>query len=182
MSTDENVKRIGADGETVDTPQAPAETVIEAQVPGDDPAKFTTLTLAHPLNKQTKEFLGLPADSRAEVGAKVRVNKNGARALINAGLVCVDPEDRAAVREALTPDAEQAAASESVVAEAPAADVQAAGPTGTETVAPSSDATVTGEGGDAMPPAGEATVSQPSEGDATAAPASGTTTSRKSRG
>lgn len=77
------------------------KTVHEAQVPGDDSSKFVEIKLAHPLNKQTKEYLGLPVDDEIGVGHTVKVNANGARALINAGIAAIDPEDSDAVRSAL---------------------------------------------------------------------------------
>lgn len=86
------------------TGETPVDDVIVAQVPGDDPSKFVTLTLAHPLRKQDHRYLGLPEDAQTRVGSRVKVNRNGAQALINAGLATVDPENRDAVRAALTPE------------------------------------------------------------------------------
>ena len=86
------------------TGETPVDDVIVAQVPGDDPSKFVTLTLAHPLRKQDHRYLGLPEDAKTRVGSRVKVNRNGAQALINAGLATVDPENRDAVRAALTPE------------------------------------------------------------------------------
>lgn len=99
-STDESTIRVGAD-ETVEHPRAATEEVVTATVPGESSDNYVTLTLAHPLTQRDRTRLGLPADASTEVGQKVRVNRNGAKAIITAGYATVDPEDKAAVRGAL---------------------------------------------------------------------------------
>lgn len=94
------VRRVGADGETAE-PTEPTNEVVTANIPGDDESQFVTLMLSHPLNERDRQFLGLPADASTEVGQKVRVNKNGAKAIISAGYATVDPEDGNAVRAVL---------------------------------------------------------------------------------
>ena len=75
--------------------------VITAEIPGADPSYFTSLTMAHRLNATDKKRLGLPEDANVKAGATVRVLKEHARTLIAAGYAQVDPEDQAAVDEAL---------------------------------------------------------------------------------
>lgn len=98
---DNTTRRVGADGETVETPTEATNEVVVASIPGDDESKFVTITLAHPLNERDRVYLGLPADASTEVGQQVKVNKNGAKAVINAGYATVDPEDNNAVRSVL---------------------------------------------------------------------------------
>lgn len=157
------VRRVGADGETVE-PQPPTDEVIVATIPGDDESKFITLTLANPLNERDKQYLGLPPESPAEVGQKVRVNKNGARAIINAGYATVDPEDNAAVRSVLrgeTADAGEPTADPSQGEQAPEPEPDV--PAGEPVVEPGQgDETVTNSLTD--PPAARSTPATPGPG------------------
>lgn len=121
QDTTTTTTRVGADGETTSTPSEPTTEVVEATVPGDDESKFVVITLSNPLNENDRVYLGLPKDASTEVGQKIKVNKNGAKTVINAGYATIDPEDNIAVQRALTP--EEAAAGEPAVepaAEAPA--------------------------------------------------------------
>ena len=150
MSTSENEsvnRRFGADGDET-TPGTPTDEVIVAEIPGDNPENFVTLTLAHPLNENDRRYLGLPADASTEVGQQVKVNRNGARALINAGLVTVDPEDNDAVRAALRGESAPRGASSEPEAEAPS--VPAANPP----KAPSTPVTDEQPVGEVQPPEG----------------------------
>lgn len=58
------------------------------------------LLLAHPLSPEQSERLGLPKEVHLP-NDEVRVSKDNARAIINAGFAQVDPEDPVQVREAL---------------------------------------------------------------------------------
>ena len=97
---DNTTRRVGSD-ETVSTPSAPTTDLIVADVPGGNPDKFVTITLSNPLNAADRAYLGLPADAATEVGTKVRLSINGAKAVINAGYATVDPESTEEVRAAL---------------------------------------------------------------------------------
>lgn len=97
---DTQARRVGADGDET-TPEAPNDGVLTASIPGANPDKFVTLTLAHPLNEKDRIYLGLPKDGKTEVGQQVRVNRNGASAIINAGYATVDPENHEQVRSTL---------------------------------------------------------------------------------
>lgn len=66
------------------------------------PAGYVTVKLAHPLTrKQDYIYLGLDPEKRVGVNDEIQVSKNGARALITAGLVQVDPENKEAVKSVL---------------------------------------------------------------------------------
>lgn len=61
-----------------------------------------TVRLAHPITRpQDLVYLGLPENRSYGVNDEVQVTREAARALIDAGLVQVDPEDRAKVAQAL---------------------------------------------------------------------------------
>jgi hypothetical protein len=92
--------RTAPDGTETTPEAAPAEPIV-ASIPGSSPDNLVPVRLAHPLNQKDREYLGLPPDGKTEVGAVVKVSRNGAKALINAGLANVDPEDPEQVRQAL---------------------------------------------------------------------------------
>jgi hypothetical protein len=62
---------------------------------------LVSVTLAHPLDKNSKERLGLPEDSETNAGDEIKVRKYDAQSLINAGYTTTDPEDNQAVRATL---------------------------------------------------------------------------------
>lgn len=67
------------------------------------PDGYVTVKMAHPLTrKQDYVFLGLDPAKRVGVNDEIQVSKNGARALITAGLVQVDPENKEAVKTLLS--------------------------------------------------------------------------------
>lgn len=70
----------------------------EKKVNGDGPIK---LKLAHPMNPDKAIRIGIETEVPLEVGETVAVYGDDARALIDSGLVQVDPFDKAAVAEAL---------------------------------------------------------------------------------
>lgn len=157
--TEENTGvRVGADGETVETPTEATNEVIVAQVPGDDPDKFVTLTLAHPLNEKDRIYLGLPADARTEVGQKVRVNKNGAKGIINAGYATIDPEDNTKVKAVLRGEGPDDQPVQTAQAE-PTAEPDAEGLSSPLVNPPAAESTP-GSGQPGQPTAGEGSVAE----------------------
>lgn len=97
-STSTTATRVGADGAVEAKSDTPVSDVVVAQIPGANPDNFVSITLSNPLNARDREFLGLPVDASTEVGQRLRVSKNGAKAVIHAGYATIDPEDSEAVR------------------------------------------------------------------------------------
>lgn len=93
--------RFGADGAKAE-PGETTDQPIVAKVPGSNPDNMVEVVLANPLNEKDREYLGLPKDAKTEVGQRLRLTRNGAKTLIEAGYAAgVDPENRASVRDAL---------------------------------------------------------------------------------
>lgn len=79
----------------------PGQTRKDSDAPkavGDGPI---TLKLAHPMAPDKALRIGIETDKDLEVHQPVKVSVDDGRALIESGLVQVDPFDRAAVAEAL---------------------------------------------------------------------------------
>lgn len=78
---------------------------VEAPLPPEEVTEdgLISLRLAHPLSrKEDLIYLGLDVEKGTyQVNEEVRVTRNAALTLINAGQVQVDPSDPVAVREAL---------------------------------------------------------------------------------
>lgn len=89
----------------------------------DETAGKVLITLAHPLTAEQAQRLALPAEP-CKVGDEVWLWPATARAVIGAGYAQIDPEDKAAVAKALTPEQvlspeERAAAENALVAATP---------------------------------------------------------------
>lgn len=110
-----------------------SETVAYAEVPGATKDDLVVLALAHPLNAKDRETLGLSADASTEVGDKIGVRKDHAKALIGGGYAQVDPEDKAAVKAILAGGAGSTAPTDNPPADNPVNVAPASGETAVAT-------------------------------------------------
>lgn len=160
--------RFGADGAKAE-PGETTDQPIVAKVPGSNPDNMVEVVLANPLNEKDREYLGLPKDAKTEVGQRLRLTRNGAKTLIEAGYAAgIDPEDRASVRDAL--QVTKVEAGEPV--SEPAVEAQTS-PMAAPPSAPSTP------GSDEVVPAGEPEEA-PAEGESAKAPSTAST-SKSSR-
>lgn len=87
---------------TAEEKGAPESGPIVATTPTTEDDGKVEVTLAHPITKdQHKIELGLDPETKCNVHDVIRVSKNSAKRLIDAGYAQVDPEDAEAVRTVL---------------------------------------------------------------------------------